>query len=127
MVDFDARQNLFDVTASILHGDKPDQELLDEANLALERIKDLRMNEKLEKLLGALSLIHCTAGGYDKSILRVAALITDDYSKEILAADDFIHDALFGITEGLEPKGDGPHCWCQGHCKLWQKKLFDSK
>ncbi len=37
MDDFDARQNLFDVVASIVRGDKPSQELLDEAERALER------------------------------------------------------------------------------------------
>ncbi len=37
--DFDARANLFSVVRSILAGDKPSQELLDEADRALEQTK----------------------------------------------------------------------------------------
>ncbi len=38
MDKFDARANLFSVVESILTGDKPSQELLNEADRALERI-----------------------------------------------------------------------------------------
>ncbi len=39
MSEFDAQANLYNVVESILAGDKPSQELLDEGDRALERIK----------------------------------------------------------------------------------------
>ncbi len=87
------------------------------------------MDEKVKKLLGALSLVHCNAGGYDKSVFRAGALALrnlpdnvygHDLGQRMWDADDAIRDALREIGVDVEPAHEWPYCWCHGRCKEWR-------